>query len=348
MAANRVILDTYKHKPGGSCMVTALSGIYRYNGLDYSPEQIIGLGSGLHFAYGYDHIKKNYRIEFISSQLFYSLLSNTGVFGEEYELGDNKEALDKLLQLLDSGMPVPVLLNPLYCEGLMKRTPKKFIPYIPSHMVVVYGYDLEKQEVYLYDSPQFNTITMPFEKLIEGRHSGFTNPANKHYEFYFPKQTFPYEVASKLAIQRVVNVYKYSERHLGHRSGIQAVQRFSGSIRNWRNIFTDNEIIDNAKLFLMSVTNGHATKSGFRTQYSIFLKNLSERVSGAGFYESADAYNNLGKLWIQFQDYLSALILNPCNHEIWKENSNFFELIKEIEEKEIQAIHVLDKNLNLN
>ena len=161
----RVELSSYAHRPGGSCMVTALSGVYRYKGLNFSPDQIIGLGSGLQFAYGYNPEQKNYRVEFISSQLLYSLLCNTGAFGEEFEIVDNGEALARMLDLLDEGMPVPVMLDPLYCEGLMKRTPKEFVPYIPSHMVVAVGYDLEMRKVFLYDSPQLDLMTMDLDEF---------------------------------------------------------------------------------------------------------------------------------------------------------------------------------------
>jgi len=345
---SRVRLDLYNHVPGGSCMVTALSGIYRYKGLDYNPAQIVGLGAGLHFAYGYNPINKNYRIEFLSSQLSYSLLSNTGVYCEEFELVDSDQAMSRMFTLLDSGMPVPVLLNPTYCEGLMKRTPPEFVPYIPSHMVVVYGYDKAKNEVYLYDSPQFDPLVMSIDRLKEGRNSGDTNPSNKHYEFYFPKTLYPYEVSAKLAIARVISVYKYSEKHLAHRSGIDAIGRFSNNVKGWRSIFTDEEIQDNARLFLMAVTNGHATKSGFRTQYAKFLEHVSENTQGNGFYESAKAYKELGQLWVLFQKFLTILIKDPSNEEIWKENSDFMELLTKLETCEVRAINLLEQNLKAN
>lgn len=344
----KVVLKDYVHTPGGSCMVTALSGIYRYHGLNFSAEQIVGLGAGLHFAYGYNPAQKNYRVEFISSQLFYSLLCNTGTFGEEYEFDDSGKALQRMFRLLDQGMPVPVMLNPLFCEGLMKRTPAQFVEYIPSHMVVAYGYDLEERQVFLYDSPQFNPVTMDLDTFIEARCSGPTLPVNKHYEFYFPEVVYPYEVSVKLAVSKVVQFFKYSEKHLAHKSGIQAIRRFSGNVQSWRNIFSDTEIADNARLFLMAVTNGHATKGAFRTQYSIFLKQASEKLNGGGFYESSNAYYYLGKLWIQFQKYLTLLIENPGAAEIWKEKSDFCQLLDEICEKEIAAIDLLEQNLMKN
>ncbi len=345
---SRVRLDSYSHIPGGSCMVTALSGIFRYKGLDLNPARVVGLGAGLHFAYGYNPMNKNYRIEFLSSQLCYSLLSNTGVYGEEFELVDREQAMNRMFTLLDSGMPVPVLLNPTYCEGLMKRTPPEFVPYIPSHMVVVYGYDKGKNEIYLYDSPQFDPLVMSIDKFKKGRYTGVTNPSNKHYEFFFPKTFYPFEVSAKLAIQRVINVYKYSEKHLAHRSGIDAIGRFSSNVKGWRSIFTDAEIQDNARVLLMGVTNGHATKSGFRTQYSKFLEDVSENTPGNGFYQSAKAYKELGQLWVLFQKFLNIMIKDPGNEEIWKENSDFMQLLTQLEISEVRAINLLEEDLQAN
>ncbi|MCJ7934773.1 MAG: BtrH N-terminal domain-containing protein [Chryseobacterium sp.] len=343
-----VIINDYQHKPGGSCIVTALSGMYRHNGLDFGPEQIIGLGSGLQFAYGYNPFEKNYRIEFISSQLFYSLLSNTGTYGEEFEFSDQEKSLTRVFELIDSNMPVPVMMDPLYCEGLMKRTSKEFIKYIPSHMMVVYGYDLSSGQIFLYDSPQFNPISMKINDFVKARCSGPTLPTNKHMEFYFPETIFPYHMSVKLAIRKVISVYKYSEKHLAHKSGFQAIDRFTGNVKNWREIFTDAEIIDNARLFMMGVTNGHATKGAFRTQYSIFLSEASERIDSNGFYQSSQIYYDLGKLWIEFQKCLNILIKDPGTHEIWKDKSSFYQLLDEINEKEKLAINVLEKELISN
>lgn len=344
MSNDRVLLADYQHKPGGSCMVTALSGLYRYNGINLSPEHVVGLGSGLHFAYGFDPVERNYRVEFLSSQLFYSLLCNTGTFSEEFELVDNVKALARIFELLDNGMPVPVMMNPLYCEGLMKRTPEQFTSYIPSHMVVVYGYDLNERKIFLYDSPQFDPVSMDIDRFVEGRCSGPTLPANKHYEFFFPSATYPYDISVKLAIGKVIQVNKYSEKHLAHKSGIQAINRFAGNVKSWRAIFSDEEIINNARLFLMGVTNGHATKGAFRTQYSVFLKEVSEKAVGGGYYESSEAYYQLGKLWIVFQKYLLKLINDPGSTEIWRENSDFFALLDEISEKEKNALVLLENN----
>ena len=335
----------YVHKPGGSCMVTALSGVCRCNGLNFDNEQVIGLGSGLQFAFGYNPAQKNYRMEFISSQLFYSLLCNTGTFGEEFEIVDTSECMARMFELLDAGMPVPVMLDPVYCEGLMKRTPQEFVPYIPSHMVVVVGYDPEEGKVFLYDSPQFNLVAMNMDDFAEARSSGPTLPANRHYEFYFPDVVYPYDQSVRLAIDKVVQVFKYSEKHLAHKSGFQAIKRFAPNVQNWRNIFTDAEIIDNARLFIMAVTNGHATKGAFRTQYSMFLEEASGRMGGAGFYKSAEAYRYLGKLWIEFQKQLVLLTRNPGAHEVWRENSDFYQLLNEISEKEIAAIELLENDL---
>jgi len=348
MKQTPVLLNNYQHKPGGSCIVTALSGIYRHNGISFGPEQIIGLGSGLQFAYGYNPFEKNYRIEFISSQLFYSLLSNTGTFGEEFEFADSERSLKRVFELIDNNMPVPVMMDPLYCEGLMKRTSEEFIKYIPSHMMVVYGYDLANGEVFLYDSPQFNPISMNIEDFIKARCSGPTLPANKHMEFYFPETIFPYHTSVKLAIRKVISIYKYSEKHLAHKSGFQAIDRFASNVKNWREIFTDAEIIDNARLFIMGVTNGHATKGAFRTQYSIFLNEASEIMGGKGFYQSSKIYHHLGKLWIEFQKYLNILIKDPRAHEIWKDQSPFYQLLDEINEKEKYAINVLEQELKDN
>ena len=344
----RVQLKDYVHKPGGSCIITALSGIYRYKGLNLSPEQIVGLGSGLQFAYGYNPVQKNYRIEFISSQLYYSLLCNTGTFSEEFEILDNEKSLSRVFELLDSGMPVPVSLNPLYCEVLMRRTPQQYVDFIPSHMVVVVGYDLSEQKIFIFDNTQFNVITMSIADFMKARCSGATQPSNKHCEFYFPETAYPYEVSVKLAIDKVIQVNKYSEKHLAHKCGVQALTRFAGNVKNWRNIFTDSEIVDNAWLFLMGVTNGHATKGAFRNQYSIFLREASEKIRGAGFYESSQAYYHLGKLWIEFQRYLMLLINNPGASEVWRDKSDFFQLLDEISAKEIEAIDLLEKNLLKN
>lgn len=343
-----VKLTAYQHKPGGSCIVTALSGLYRYHGLDYGPEQIVGLGSGLHFAYGFNPQENNYRIELISSQLLYSLLCNTGAFGEEYEFTNNEKALFRVLELLDNGMPVPVMMNPLYCEGLMKRTPTQFIDYIPSHLVVVFGYDLQEQVIHFYDSPQFNPVTISMTAFMEARCSGPTLPGNKHFEIYVPNKCYPYDSSVNMAISKVIQVYKSSEKHLAHKSGLDAIGRFVNNVKSWRQIFSDEQIIDNARLFLMAVTNGHATKGAFRNHYSIFLQQATERVNGPGFQEASAAYQHLGKLWIEFQRYLHLLIREPSSNEVWGTHAPFNQLLDELHEKEVAALGILEKDLNKN
>jgi hypothetical protein len=342
---NKVILDAYEHEPGGSCMVTALSGTFRYKGINFPPEQIIGLGSGLKFAFGYNPVGKNYRIEFISTQLFYTIVSNTGIFGEEYVFADKNKAMSRLLELLDSGMPVPAMFNPEFCDTLMKRTPKEFVKHIPAHLIVVVGYDKEARKIFFYDSPQFDVTAMDMDRFMEGRCSGFTDPANLHYELYFPEELYPYNVSVKLGIEKVIQFYKYSEKHLAHKSGYEAIKRFAANLKTWRTSFTDNEIIDNASSFIMALTNGYATKGAFRTQYSIFLKDASAAFDGPGFYEASEAYYYLGKLWIQFQKFMMRLVKDPGDAGMWHENSDYFQLLDEICAKEIAAIELLEKNL---
>jgi hypothetical protein len=186
------------------------------------------------------------------------------------------------------------------------------------------------------------------DEFAEARTSGPTLPANRHYEFYFPDVVYPYDQSVKLAVGKVVQVFKYSEKHLAHKSGFQAVKRFAANVQNWRNIFTDAEIIDNARLFIMAVTNGHATKGAFRTQYSMFLGEASRRMGGDGFHKSAEAYRYLGKLWMEFQKQLVFLTHNPGAGEVWREHSDFHQLLSEISEKEIAAIELLENELLKN
>jgi len=312
----------------------------------YSQEFIIG--AGLNFGFMSANKKQIFKVEFLSSNMLFNiLLSNTGIFGQEMQLDDNEKALDRLLSRIGQGTPVALKLDPKYCYGLLKTTSPEIIPFLPAHNVVAYGYDLDKNKVFLYDSPSFNSMEMDIDDFCKGRNSGKTYPMNTYYELCFPSTPFPKAISMKLALLGVVERYKYTGKYLNYRTGCTALDRFAGNVRNWRNDLDDNEIVDKARILKTSITNGEATKGAFRNHFAQFLKEASDYLP-YDFDELIHLYRNLGYIWNQVDIILDDIITDPDKGKYFKSGSPFLEYIDEAVDNEKNGIDLLENMLTTN
>lgn len=342
---SRVILDRYKHQPGGSCIASALSNVLKYKGYNYSQDFIIS--SGLNFGFISDLRKNIWNVEFISSKMLPHILgSNIGIFIEELQLTNNKRALDIVLSKLNEGIPVIVKLDPQYCKGLKKVISEDLIPYLPSHNVVVYGYDLSENKIYLYDSPCFNSIEIEIDDFCKGRSLGKTCPMNTYYEFHFPLNNFPIDISIKLTIQGLINRYRYSGRYLNFRTGFIALDRFLGSIQNWKRELNDDEIIDRCRSLKMSITNGQAVKGAFRYHFARFLGEASN-VLNIDLKHVIEVYIYLGFLWTQIEEILDKIIRSTNKHLCLENDALLFYYLEEIVYKEKEGLILLEEVVKL-
>ena len=149
----------------------------------------------------------------------------------------------------------------------------------------------------------------------------------------------------KLAIQGVIERYKYTSKYLNFRTGFTALDRFGGNVKNWKNDLSDEEIVEKARSLKMSLTNGQAIKGAFRNNFALFLKEASGFLPH-NFEVSVDQYRDLSRLWIQIENILDNIIEDPDKEKYFRSDSVFIGLIDEVITKETDAINLLESIMN--
>ena len=337
-----VILKNYKHIPGGSCIATALSGIYRYSGFNLSEQAIIGIGSGIFFGYIVDMQTKKWRVELLSSQLIDSLVSHTGAFYNKFQPSCSELAIETVLKCINNGNPIAVIINPRYSTSLSRLSPQHHFMHFPLHMIVVYGYCKVKKEIYYYDTSEFKSYQINFSQFIRSRQGGNPDPMNTFYVFQLPQTIFPIEVSAKLALSQTVHFYKYSNNNLGLKVGVHAMERFVRQIRNWNNNFKDEDIADNALRFLISITFGGGVKDAFRNHYALFIRELSQHFGNNHLAEVASLFNRSSREWVRVREILASISQNPRDRLLLEGESPLFESLNAIHRFEKDSMDLIE------
>ncbi|SHI05587.1 BtrH N-terminal domain-containing protein [Clostridium grantii] len=145
-----------EHCSIGDCKMVMFSKLLKHYGVEYTPAEIMVAASGLNFmVYKY---KIGTRICFFISGRKFNLEEEFAdkiglkLQKRKYILGENKEkvkktCLNEMIELLESGYPIFVMIDLFYLDYL---TMKHF--HMPFHAIIIIGYDKEKKKFKAIDS----------------------------------------------------------------------------------------------------------------------------------------------------------------------------------------------------
>jgi hypothetical protein len=145
-----------QHRNAGDCKMVLFSKMLKYYGVEYTPAEIMVAASGLNFMlYKY---KMGTRICFFISGRKFNLEEQfadkigLNLQKRKYSSAEDKEKVEKtclndMIELLESGYPLFVMMDRFYLDYLrIQRS------HMPFHAVIIIGYDKEKREFTAIDS----------------------------------------------------------------------------------------------------------------------------------------------------------------------------------------------------
>ena len=340
---SKVIINDYRHIPGGQCLSVILRGVFEREYIRLSNDMIMGLSSQLYFGYGCDTKTKMYEISTFSPVNFNHLMANTGVRLKILQSENKKKAFDRMISLLNNNKPVPIIVHPFCCPSLRQSMPDEFIRYVPYHWILVFGYDNERQEIHYHDPMKFKSFTMPFKDLEIARalktEDELYDPDNRWMEYDFPEQMIPLPTAIQLAIKHVAYYYNHVHTHFPRLYvGLKGLSIFIRQIKSWRNVLNDAELINNAVRMFISINLANSVKGGFRYQYARFLEESAEITKNDELKNISRYFVEAGRMWLELCGAFQYIAKNPHDMKVWETNSSFFQVLDGVYAREAAAI----------
>ncbi|WP_342481087.1 BtrH N-terminal domain-containing protein [Paenibacillus sp. FSL L8-0340] len=281
---NRKVIETFDNKPGQHCISTSLRDIFQYNGFSVSEEMIFGLDGGLGFHLCEDTHKLGSLFVGGKSNLFEgNICNNLGIKLIQNEPQDDMSAWLEVKEFIDKNTPVMVFADMYYLDYFQKKQNP-----FGGHMIVIIGYDLEKEEVYvserlddqLIEKDRNELLSISFSNLQLAR-SSEKDYINKPNRRWFVLE-FPPELNIKLGIKK--SIKQNAERFLNsEENGIKNLHLFPSKLRICLDRILESslsykELIYETKkqlLFIYACIEKNGTGGGlFRKMYSGFLSEI--------------------------------------------------------------------------
>ena len=162
----KVLVPDYRHRTGEHCASTALRNILDFHGVEMSEPLVVGLSSGLGFAYiRNDAWSPTRMFHGRTLTLESDFCRNVGIPFDDRVESDDERAWIAVRDRIDSGQPVMVSTDTFYLG--YHRTTSHF----PGHRAVVVGYDADAREVYLADRKFERYQTCSMDELRRARNA---------------------------------------------------------------------------------------------------------------------------------------------------------------------------------
>jgi hypothetical protein len=227
------VIKGWNHIPGLHCGSVAIRDVASFYGLALSEPMCFGLGSGLGFFYTTDNdISPTRNIHVRAPDMepnFFSLFTDDKKW--KFEQDDGK-ALRVVTNYLNQDIPVLVQTDIYYLDYYNSKT------HFPGHIVVVCGYDEQKEEIYLSDTGFEDLQTVSYENFKKSRSSKVKPyPLNNNWFEIGPgfAEVDYQKLIPKSLKSNALNMLNGVSSPRGI-SGIQSIYELSGDISNWKHV----------------------------------------------------------------------------------------------------------------
>lgn len=289
----------FKHFPTHHCVTGSLRHIYEFNGFPISEEMLLGLGAGVGFVYW--HAKGT--LPFLGGRgnagrpgepgLEQDVGERTGVQVKAFRTGSAAKAERTLLEMLESGRPVMLLLD------------MGFLPYFDFggeefhfgyHSVVACGLDAGSRRVLLADRDE-ELHPVSLDDLARARGSTFKPfpPRHTWFTFDFSGRRSPAPEAVLAAIGECVQAMLDPPiRNLG----VKGIRTAAERIRAWPEVLSEREL--RATCLNTAIMIDHRGGSGgglFRYMYGRFLREAAGLTRLAELVGVAECMERIGDGW---------------------------------------------------
>lgn len=301
------IIEDFTPLAGKNDITTAIREVIKYYGVNLSEEMLFGLGAGLHFYYINMRSLPHPVIggKTLPRKFEENLTQHSHINIKVNSVEDKINAWNQLRSKLITNHPVIVYVEMSELGYIHMPNDQRF----GSHCVTVFGFDEDKQTVYVSDRDQQGfpiTVSpleqpdsfhvVPFQELMKARASKMEPfpPENTWLEiewnYYHFLTRFQIFSAIKENMIQFLNAPRKNE-------GIRAIQLFTRSMENWKNWSAEKLKRAALNAFIMIDQIGGTGGGAFRKMYGQFLLEAAHLAAAPALGAVGEQYLFLSDQW---------------------------------------------------
>ena len=326
------IIDNWVHMPGVHCGSVTLRDVMQFHGYKWSEAMCFGIGGGLGFYYSMREEISPTRMIFVRGPnmetSFFSNVDKPTSWKQANGLGD---PLKTIRSYIDKGIPVIVQTDIYYLHYYNSNT------HFPGHIISVWGYDDERENVYVADNTFEGLIEMPYSDFANGMSSKeASNPLyNNYIEADVQNLKKPLEELIPLSIKH--NAEKMLQGAMGSRgeSGVKLIKLWSEDLSHW------SEVDDwkwCARFGYQVIKKRGVGGGGFRWIYRDFLLEAEKLIPPLKKLKLSDKMDLIGNKWSDASMLLKSI--SEKNYPDTKLLAETSALAKELWELETEFYHM--------
>ncbi len=313
-------IKDFKVSTGKICLISAITDILNYYEYNLKEEDLFGLCEGQLFYFGgldeksEDELKDVHLLrELKMGGMKYDIMKmfeliqnilNVEIVGYEYQNSNHLQSIIK--EYVDKNIPLIAFASRYYLEYFDNCSKDKF-----SHTIAVYGYDFEKDQVYVTDTyvatKPVSTYKGPlslnnFIKALDLSEVVFEMPTKKSLIAVYPKdKNIMTDLPFQIRINSLVNIAKnnLSGSVIQHKiyTGIDGMRKFVQEFKTWKHQYSVNLLKQLLKTVHNLITNygGPYVTNGLLAGFIEELYNVNRQP----FYlELQGRFINIQKQWL--------------------------------------------------
>lgn len=327
------IIDNWVHIPGVHCGSVTLRDVMTHYGYNWSEAMCFGIGGGLGFYYTINNDFSPTHMIFVRGPemetTFLSLINKDTSWNHA-----NIDAIAEIKKHIDQNIPVVIQTDIYYLDYYNSNT------HFPGHIVSVWGYDDEKERMFVADNHLEGLQEVPYVNFRDGMASkDLSNPLNNNFiEVRLNNNDIRLEEIIPEAIRE--NARKMIDGCTGGRgqSGVDKIKVWSEDLHNWKDVEDWKWC---ARFGYQVIKKRGVGGAGFRWIYRDFLKEAEEMVPLIKELGLTDKMDLIGHKWsdiaihlkeISEKDSPETMLLSSASnqaYELWELESEFYSTVLE-------------------
>jgi len=322
------IIENWVHIPGIHCGSVTLRDVMTYYNYKWSEAMCFGIGGGLGFYYTISEEMSPSHMIFVRGPemetTFLSLIDKQ----TSWSHADNN-TIDTVKSFIDKDVPVVIQTDIFYLEYYNSNT------HFPGHIVSVWGYDDEKQIMFVADNHLPGLQEVPYNDFKEGMASSdISNPLNNNFiDVMLNNVEINMEELIPEAIRENARKMLFGCSGGRGESGVHKIKLWSHDLPNWKDVEDWKWC---ARFSYQVIKKRGVGGAGFRWIYRDFLREAETFTPIIKELQLTDKMDHIGSKWsdiamllkeISEKDTPEPEFLNKASiiaFELWEQETEFY------------------------
>lgn len=290
-----ITIPKWVHITGKHCGSTALRDLSHFYGYPFSEGLCFGLGCGLGVAYLFADFMSPTRIVHLRTMSlepdFFENLNIPFLWRQET---NSQKALEEAKECVSRGIPVLLRTDIYHMKYYNSST------HFPGHIVVMWGFDDEKKEVYLSDTHFDGLMTLSYDDFMNARKSGPPIPLENDWSpVQFNSHVLPLEEAMRRALRKTVREMLETQEYPIGKKGAEAIKAVADELETWK----DTKDSSWCFRFGYQVIEKRGTGGGgFRRLYAEFLKECEDKLPELRGLDGEKKMTRIADIWTRVSE----------------------------------------------